>query len=97
MWIPSRLLKKTHMLRCRLIASLQRTVSTPPLVDFRAPRIWIFLSSLQEVFSGPCWNPGLYLASTAAWDICSAMPFGSELLPMLKAVPSLSSSNRLAI
>jgi hypothetical protein len=40
---------------------------------------------------------GLYLASTAAWDICSAMPFGSELLPMLKAVPSLSSSNRLAI
>jgi hypothetical protein len=38
------------MLRCRSIASLQRTVSTPPLVDFRAPRIWIFLSSLQEAF-----------------------------------------------
>ena len=46
----SRLLKKTHLLRCRSIASLQRTVSTPPLVDFRAPRIWIFLSSLQEAF-----------------------------------------------
>jgi hypothetical protein len=29
-----RLLKKTHMLRCAQIASLQRTVSTPPLVDF---------------------------------------------------------------
>jgi hypothetical protein len=29
----SRLLKKTHMLRCRSIASLQRTVRTPPLVD----------------------------------------------------------------
>jgi hypothetical protein len=38
------------MLRYRSIASLQRTVSTPPLVDFRAPRIWIFLSSLQEAF-----------------------------------------------
>src|SRR5687768_8114257 len=50
MWIPSRVLKKTHMLRCSLIASLQRTVSTPPRVDFRAPRIWIFLSSLQEFF-----------------------------------------------
>jgi len=25
-------------------------VSTPPLVDFRAPRTWIFLSSLQEAF-----------------------------------------------
>jgi hypothetical protein len=54
MWIPSRVLKKTHMLRCSLIASLQRTVSTPPRVDFRAPRIWIFLSSLQEVFSANC-------------------------------------------
>jgi hypothetical protein len=31
------------------IASLQRTVSTPPLVDFRAPRLWIFLSSLPGV------------------------------------------------
>jgi hypothetical protein len=38
------------MLRCRSIASLRRTVSTPPLVDFRAPHLWIFLSSLQEVF-----------------------------------------------
>jgi hypothetical protein len=52
--ITRRLLKKTHMLRCRSIASLQRTVSTPPLIDFRAPRIWIFLSSLQEAFSAPC-------------------------------------------
>ena len=46
----SRLLKKTHMLRYRSIASLQRTASTSPLVDFRAPRTWIFLSSLQEAF-----------------------------------------------
>jgi hypothetical protein len=38
------------MLRCRSIASLQHTLSTPPLVDFRAPRTWIFLSSLQEAF-----------------------------------------------
>jgi peroxiredoxin len=30
---PSRLLKKNHMLRYRSIASLRRTVSTPPLVD----------------------------------------------------------------
>jgi hypothetical protein len=43
-------MKKTHMLRCRSIVSLQRTVSTPPLIDFRAPRLWIFLSSLQEAF-----------------------------------------------
>ena len=42
--------QKTHMLRCRSIVSLQRTVSTPPLVDFRAPRLWIFLISLQEAF-----------------------------------------------
>ena len=40
---PSRLLKKTHMLRCRSIASLQRTVSTPPLVDFsRAAHLDLF-------------------------------------------------------
>jgi hypothetical protein len=49
-YCSSRLLKKTHMLRYRSIASLQRTVSTPPLVDSRAPCIWIFLSSLQEAF-----------------------------------------------
>jgi hypothetical protein len=38
------------MLRCRSIASLQRTVSTLHSSIFRAPRIWIFLSSLQETF-----------------------------------------------
>jgi hypothetical protein len=32
--VTSRLLKKTHMLRYRSIASLHRTVSTSPLVDF---------------------------------------------------------------
>jgi hypothetical protein len=32
--VPNSLLKKIHMLRCRSIASLQRTLSTPPLVDF---------------------------------------------------------------
>jgi hypothetical protein len=48
------------MLRCRAIASHRRTVSTPPLVDFRAPRLWIFLSSLQEAFSRymPKYIPG---------------------------------------
>jgi hypothetical protein len=40
----------THMLRCRSIASLRRTVSTPRSSIFRAPRTWIFLSSLQEAF-----------------------------------------------
>jgi hypothetical protein len=44
------LLKKTHMLRCCSITSLRRTLSTPPLVDFRAPPLWIFLCSPQEAF-----------------------------------------------
>jgi hypothetical protein len=48
--VLSRLLKNTQMFRCRSIASLQRTASTPSLVIFRAPRTWIFLSSLQEPF-----------------------------------------------
>ena len=34
----------------------------------------------------------VYLASTAAWEIFSAMPIGSGLSPVLKAVPNLSSS-----
>ena len=42
------------MLRCASIPSLQRTVSTSPLVDFRAPRLWIFLSSLLQGFSATC-------------------------------------------
>jgi len=53
----SRLLKKTHMLRCRSIASLQRTVSTPPLVDFspashldlfEQPAIRVFINLLSR-------------------------------------------------
>jgi len=48
--IFSRLLKTTHMLRCRSIASLQRTVSMPPLVDFSRASLWNFLSSLKEDF-----------------------------------------------
>jgi len=38
------------MLRCRSIASLQRTVSTSPLVDFSRASPLDFLSSLQEAF-----------------------------------------------
>ena len=49
---PSRLLKKTHMLRCRLIALLQRTVSTPPLVDFsRASPLDLFEQPVRGFFS----------------------------------------------
>ena len=52
---PSRLLKKTHMLRCRSIASLQRTVSTPPLVDFsRASHLDLFEQPARGFFSAPC-------------------------------------------
>ena len=73
----SRLLKKTHMLRCRSIASLEPcswyvfvfvrildhvftgTSTTIP------PRIWIFLSSLQEAFFstvlGVCPSNGHFL------------------------------------
>ena len=43
----SRLLKKTHMLRCRSIGSLQRTVSTP-LVDFSRA------SQCKRLFPAPC-------------------------------------------
>ena len=37
-------------------------------------------------------KPRAYLASTAAWEIFSAIPIGNELSPVLKAVPNLSSS-----
>src|SRR3989337_1239740 len=50
----SRLLKKTHMLRCRSIASLQRTVSTPPLVDFsRASPLDLFEQPARGFFQHP--------------------------------------------
>jgi hypothetical protein len=52
--IFSRLLKKTHMLRCRSIASLQRTVSTPPLVDFsRASPLDLFEQPERGFFRYP--------------------------------------------
>jgi hypothetical protein len=49
---PFRLeMKKTHMLRCRSIASLQRTVSTSPLVDFsRASHLDLFEQPANRVF-----------------------------------------------
>jgi hypothetical protein len=48
------LLKKTHMLRCRSIVSLRRTVSTPPLVDFsRASRLDLFEQPATTVFQQP--------------------------------------------
>ena len=65
----NRLLKKTQTLRCRSIASLRCTTyerleqraggreACPSEAEgsiFRAPRLWIFLSSLQEAFSAPC-------------------------------------------
>jgi hypothetical protein len=50
----SRLLKKTHMLRCRSIASLQRTVSTPLLVDFsRASHLDLFEQPARGFFQHP--------------------------------------------
>jgi hypothetical protein len=50
----SRLLKKTHMLRCRSIASLRRTVSTPPLVDFsRASHLDLFEQPARGFLSAP--------------------------------------------
>jgi hypothetical protein len=50
----SKLLKKTNMLRCRSIASLQRTVSTPPLVDFsRASHLDLFEQPASG-FPAPC-------------------------------------------
>jgi hypothetical protein len=39
------------MLRCAQIASLQRTVSTPPLVDFSRASLLDLFEQLQEVFS----------------------------------------------
>jgi len=42
------------MLRCRSIASLQRTGSTPPLVDFSRASHLNLLSSLQEGFTAAC-------------------------------------------
>jgi hypothetical protein len=48
------LLKKTHMLRCRSIASLRRTVSTPPLVDFsRASPLDLFEQPAGGFFQHP--------------------------------------------
>jgi hypothetical protein len=48
----SRLLKKTHMLRCAQIALLQRTVSTPQLVDFSlASPLDLFEQPAPEFFS----------------------------------------------
>jgi hypothetical protein len=42
------------MLRCRLIASLQRTVSTPPLVDFsRASHLDLFEQPARGFFQHP--------------------------------------------
>ena len=50
----SRPLKKTHMLRCRSIASLQRTVSTPPLVDIsRASHLDLFEQPAGGFFQHP--------------------------------------------
>jgi hypothetical protein len=47
-------LKKTHMLRCRSIASLRRTVSTPPLVDFsRASSLDLFEQPARGFFQHP--------------------------------------------
>src|SRR5918995_7283605 len=51
-WNCSRLMKKTHILRCRSIASLQRTVSTLPLVDFsRASHLDLFEQPARGFFS----------------------------------------------
>jgi hypothetical protein len=50
----SRLLKNTHMLRCRSIAALQRTVSTSPLVDFsRASHLDVFEQPARGFFQPP--------------------------------------------
>jgi hypothetical protein len=50
----SRLLKNTHMLRCRSIASLQRSVSMSPLVDFsRAPPLDLFEQPARGFFQHP--------------------------------------------
>ena len=38
------------MLRCAQSPRVNVLPYTPPFVDFRAPRLWIFLSSLQEAF-----------------------------------------------
>jgi len=49
--VSSSLLKKTHMLRCRSIVSLQRTGSTPPLVDFsRASPLDLFEQPARGFF-----------------------------------------------
>ena len=49
---PSKLLKNTHMLRCRSIASLRRTVST--LVDFsRASHLALFEQPARGFFQHP--------------------------------------------
>jgi hypothetical protein len=54
----SSLLKKTHMLRYRSIASLQRTVSTPPLVDFsRALHLDLFEQPARGSFQHPARAP----------------------------------------
>src|SRR5688572_31100089 len=63
----NRLLKKTHMLRCRSIASLQRTVSTPPLVDFsRASHLDLFEQPARGFFQHPAGRPILHYEKASA-------------------------------
>jgi hypothetical protein len=58
-------MKKTHMLRCRSIVSLQRTGSTPPLVDFsRASHLDLFEQPAGGFFQHPA-RPTLILGELA--------------------------------
>jgi hypothetical protein len=82
----STLLNKTHMLRCCSIVSLQRTGSTPPLVDFRAPRLWIFLISLQEAFFSTLLRTGhARLVNPASAKLFKPVPLTRGLLQFVAA------------
>jgi hypothetical protein len=96
--VLSRLLKNTHMFRCRSIASLQRTASTPSLVIFRAPRTWIFLSSLQEPFLNTLYEyPKTHVLDAASLLSCivvrSSLPI--YLCSVSRAINASSTADRM--
>jgi hypothetical protein len=43
-----RLLKNTHLLRSPLHPQSSRTIVYAPVVGLQAPRIWVFLNSLEK-------------------------------------------------
>src|SRR5688572_8814136 len=65
------LLKNTHMLRCRSLASLQRTASTPSVVDFsRASHLDLFEQPARAFFNTLYEYPKMHVLDAAS--LCRA-------------------------